>query len=1015
VKAEGHLPLLAACFFASGFSALVYETAWSQQLALVFGAAAPAVAAVLAAYMAGLALGAAWGARLAARRRRPLVVYALLEAGVGAAALALPAGLALAQRVQLALLGGMETPRPGGDAASVLFHLGASFLLLLPPTALMGATLPLLVRHAVRREGQIAPRVGGLYTANTAGAAAGAAAAAFWLLPHLGLGRTVVAAAALNGVVALAALALARGAGREQEAVPPPAAGPGTRWHWILPLALLSGAVSFTYEVVWTRLLIHLVGGSVYAFGTLLATFLVGLALGSAAAARWVRDRARARLGFAVAQLAAAAFAAAAFAAAGALPALARALSGGPGQQLWAGVAVSVVALVPVAAAQGAAFPCAVRVLAAGAGEAPRASGRVFAWNTAGAIVGAVGAGFWLLPRLGFAGMVTAAVAVSLSLAAAAALAERPRRLAAAAAAGAGLAALALLGLATPWGLLRASPLSGEEVAGEVLYYGVGRSATVLLSEQQGEWRLTADGLPESTIQPRGARPGRFAIAHWLTLLPLAVRPAGGSLLMVGLGAGTSLEDLPAAYMGAEVVELEPEILRANRAVAARRRDDPLRDPRVTLLLDDARSALLLTARRFDAVVSQPSHPWTAGSSHLFTRDFFTLVANRLAPDGVLVQWIGLAFVDADLVRSLMATLLAVFPHLEVYQPAPGGALLFVASRQPLDVARTAAAALAEAPRAWAAVGVEVPEDLLAARVLDEAGARRLAAGAPVSTDARNLLQTRSPRVLAAPLGRAGAARLFAGEDPLLRPGAPGDGLYLVRRLVREKHLARAARLAQRLAPAAARQEALGVVAAAARHPRQAAELLARAWRARAVGGAAAGPLHELLLLYRPALLRGELPPWLPQAAAGDPAAASLLAAWRGADAGDWRGVAALEPHLAAVGVRDPLYPAALRLRVSWRRQAGGAAAREGLGMLAPLLGQAQLPDLVLWAETAAAAGDGDAALAALSEIAPLIDRWPQPAALRATARRLLASLPPIARSDPRYALLPERLSPPAP
>lgn len=1001
--------LLLACFTLSGLAGLIYQTAWTQQFALVFGATHLAVATVLAAYMAGLAGGAAVAGRWAPRLRRPVRTYALLELGIALSALAVPWALGVARRLQVLALGGMAGAPEAGSLASALFYLVASFAILALPTGLMGATLPLLVRHAVATEAQIGPRVGVLYTANTLGAAGGALLAAFVLLPALGLTRTVLAAAGVNALVFAAAALLARGKGAAPPQPPgPPDVGPPAAGRWILPLVLVSGAVSFTYEVFWSRLLTHLLGGSVYAFGTMLATFLLGLALGSAIAARLATGPRRAARCFAVAQLAIAAFSLGALALIDRLPALARQLAG-EGVALLAPAAVlSAATLLPGAVAIGATFPAAVRVLARAAPAAARASARVFAWNTVGAVAGALLTGFVVLPALRFAGTAAVAAAVSLLLAAATALAMRPRSPLLAAVAGLGLVAvLGFVRPSTPWSVLRSDPLTRAELDGEVLYYGVGRSATVLVVDRGGEWRLTSNGLPESAIQPPGARPGRYAVARWLSLLPLAARPDARSLLVVGLGAGNTLEEVPATVEEVHVAELEDEVVAANRAVAGRRRKDPLADPRLRLHLNDARSFLLLSERRYDAIVSQPSHPWTAGSSHLFTRELFDLAARRLEPGGVFVQWIGLEFVDEPLLRSLLAALLEVFPQVEVYQPPPGGALLFLASRDPLEVEETAAVALAAASREWATVGVLVPEDVLAARVLTTEGARRLAAGAPANTDGHNLLQTRAPR-LRRPLRRDGAERLFVLVDPSPWPKGRPDHSYLVRRLLTTGAAVRARGAAAGLADPVEREAARGLLLLASRHPREGEEAL----RALVEGHpGAAGALHQLVLLYRVAFQRGRVPS-LPPVAYGSEPTAALIESWRRLAAADWSGLGALEPRLAAVSPYDPLFNEATRLRVRWRLHSGepGLAA-EGLDLLAPLLGpRAELWDLVLRAEAAVPAGDPEAALASLTEITRMLQRQPGRQALDREARRLFGALPPAARDDPRYAAVRQRL-----
>ncbi len=1044
--------LLLACFVLSGTAGLIYETAWTQQFALVFGTSELAVATVLAAYMAGLTAGAAIAGRRVARVRRPVLVYALLELGIALAALAVPFALRGAARLQVAVLGGLDVPAEAGSLSSASFYLVAAFAILMVPTAMMGATLPLLTRHAVRTDAEIGRRVGLLYSANTAGAAAGTLLAAFVLLPWLGLGRTVLAATAINGLVFLLAVTLAR-----RNRAPMPAPGPSAestapdrssgRAVFILPLILVSGIVSFSWEVLWTRLLSHLVGGSIYAFGTMLATFLAGIGLGSAVAARLAVDRERARHGFAVAQLGIAAASLAAFAAVDRLPRVIADLELESFAYLPPGAWLAAAVLLPRALLPAATLPSAVRALAGSAAGAGPASARVFAWNTCGSIAGAVGTGFVLLPSLRIAGTATAAVVTSLALAAATALLARPRHGKLALAAALGLAAVAVLPPATPWEVLRTSPLSGKRTRGEVAFYGVGRGSTVTLFESYDQWRLFTNGLPESAIQSRGGRPARFWGARALALLPLVGQPAARSYLIVGLGAGITVDAVPATVDEIHVVELEPEVVRANRSLAGERERDPLADPRLRLHVNDARSALALTERRFDAVISQPSHPWTAGASHLFTRELFELVRGRLNPGGVFVQWMGLAFVDEDLLRSLVATLLDVFPHVEVHQPRQSGPLLFLARVEPLAIEETAALALAADREEWLKIGVRTPEDILLSRLLDTAGARRFAAGAddagvaptapPRITDSRNLLRTRSPRVLGSALGQKKARQLFADFDPLIgRADEPGSGdrsLYYVRQLVRLKDIGRARRLAAAITDPARRQVAFGLLHLAAGRRVQGERNLRRALDAApssaATSTSASWPprseaFYALLSLHRSELVSGHVPASLAARMETDPEARAVVEAWRLAELRHPAAVRELEPRLAEIDPRHPLATAATILRIGWRQALGDPRlAREALELLEPELanGSEGPWGLIRRARLALLAHDRAVASASLAELAGRLgnaserlrrdDPKPKPAASEA-ALRVLETFP-DAWKDTRYARLHADLSKP--
>ena len=946
MRTDRRFSLTLACFFLSGFAALLFQTAWTREFAFVFGTSDLAVATVLAGYMAGLAIGAAAAGRFARVVRRPVLVYAVLELAIGAAALLVPLAiqgtLALARR----LFGGLAELPEQGDPLQAAFYLGVSLAILVVPTSLMGATLPLLARDAVRLDSQVGPRVGALYAMNTVGAVAGTLVAGFFLLPSIGLRRTVWAGAAINLVVFVLAARISRVASAPVEAArapatpaaaPPAPSGPAL----VLPIMLASGAASFGYEVLWTRLLGHLVGGSVYAFATMLASFLTGIALGSAYAARRTSSRLAAARGLAAAQLGIALLAMAAFLALDWLPQAAAAVGATGVATPWRSALLAAAVLVPGATAIGATFPFAVRVLARSEAEAAAASARVYAWNTVGAIVGAIGTGFFLLPAAGYEGTIVVAVAVNLLLALVVALAIAPgpaaRRIALASSLG--LLALAVARPAPPWRLLAQSPLGGSQ-KGEVVYFGVGRSATVLLSERQGRWSLRTNGLPEAGVLPPGMRDLQNA-DRLLATLPLAAHPQARSMLVVGLGGGTAIEGLPRTVQTIDVIELEPEVVAANRAIAGARARDPLADPRVRIHIGDARGALALTERRWDVIVSQPSHPWTAGASHLYTREFFRLARAHLEPDGVFLQWIGIPFVDDALLRSLVRTLGDAFGNVLVFRPYLGRSLLFLAADRPFDLVGDVAAALAASPEEFAEVGLRRPEDVLAMLALDAEGARRFAGDAPISTDDANQLQIRSPHVARSDRGSAAIDRLLASYDPLPERVAEVDGPYLVRRLVRDGALPRAALLAARLPGEAARAAATSRVhlAQARRAAPAEAEVLERRAVALLERALARHPEDDALRFALLETRRGEF-------LAGDPAAVALAAPLDGAARavadgwilearGDWPALRALEPALATAGPLDPSWSEALRLRARWRLDLLGAdGAQEAIDLI---------------------------------------------------------------------------------
>nr|MCS5638377.1 fused MFS/spermidine synthase [Myxococcota bacterium] len=774
-RADAQFLLLQLCFFVSGFAALLYETAWTRELASVFGTSELAVSAVLAAYMGGLALGAALISRWAPRIRRPILVYGLLELGIAVGALWVPWGIRLLSGIYVSWLGGIEgTPAQVGLLSS-LFHLGGTFLALLPCTTLMGATLPLLARHAIREDDEIGPKIGLLYGVNTAGAIAGALAAAFLLLPEYGLRQTIYFGAATNALVFLAAAALSRVSPAPAPTSPDAlSASESVSAGWmILPLITLSGMVSFAYEVLWVRLLGFVLGGSTAAFASMLASFLLGIALGSAAASRFARTRARAALGFCLAQLGTAFFAAITFALADWIPVLAEQLGAGV-SNLAGGALVSVAALLPTTLCIGATFPFAVRILARNAEDAAPAAARVYAWNTVGSILGSIAAGFFLLPILGFAGTLGIGVMINFGLAAAAVLflsTGRPYRF---------LAWVALLGMVLfalvrpgqPLGLITRSTLNGQPSRGELEYLAVGRSATVTLSRTPFARRLATNGLPESSIESPASPPDRFHESRWLSMLPTLARPETSRILVIGLGGGNTLGAVPDSVETIDLIELEPEVVEANRLIGADRLGgDPLVDPRLTLRIGDARGALMLTDHLYDAIISQPSHPWTSGASHLYTREFFGMVKERLEPGGVFVQWMGLGFVDDKLLRGLVGTLSDVFEHLVVLAPGGqlgSGAILFLSSDAPLALLETAETGLGVARDGFARLGAHTVEDIATSIVLEGEAARRFAGASPRITDDHNHLAWSAGRMKQGKLRRNSIEAALAAHDALL-------------------------------------------------------------------------------------------------------------------------------------------------------------------------------------------------------------------------------------------------------
>jgi len=953
----------AGCFVLSGIAGLLYQTIWSRQYSLVLGTSEAAVSVVLAAYMLGLALGAAIIPRwLHAESGRSLRTFALLELGIAVCAVAIPLLLAQLGSWYITLAGGLPDP-PSATGLLPRLYFAATCLLLLMPTMLMGATLPVLAGFAVRATEQTGPRIATLYAANTLGAAAGALAGGWWLIPDFGLRQSTIVAIALNLLVVLIAYAISRTVEGQRSAAastePSTAAAAQdasvlrTRIV-LLTLAATSGFVALTYEVLWTRMLSHALGSSLAAFSTMLASFLLGIGLGSLFSTRRLSAHGAA-MAYAMTQVGVAAAAAVA--------------------QLWLGqlatnlsaaelASRAIVAMLPATLFMGAAFPLLIRLLSDQGVESTRATGQVYAYNTIGAVSGALAAGMWLIPALSFEG--TARLAVTLSLTAGVAAVWQLTTIAQWNKVAVSVAALVVV-LAfrppLPAAIIDAS-LIDDSTEGVQRFLAVGRSATVLVKERDdGSFYLRTNGLPEATVRRFGTPPVRHS-QRWLTALPLTARPEARSMLVVGLGGGVAVEDVPRQFEVIDVVELEPQVIAANSSYARLRANDPLADSRIRLVENDARNALNLTARRYDIIVSQPSHPWTAGAANLYSREFLQITRSRLNADGVLLLWINAQFIDERLLRSIAATLSDVFPEVRLYRPEPME-LMFLASAAPLAPERLALqsdSVLTRYPDYFAAAGINTVEDLAACLAATDQGIAALAKDGALLTDDRNLLATESSPARGG-LPQQELDRLLGEYNPFVgtRTSNVGDQAE-VAALPLDRHY-----LGSRLV-------LLGFTEAAARFARHHRDDAAGAYTL-SVGLESAGRAAEATALRETAVARfptdadlvfAYLRPRLLDAARGPSmqslpdSAQAVLIGWRQAAEGNWAAVRDLELRLAKTTSTDDWYREAMQLRIEWRTRMNAGErplhAREALQLVDRMIALQPASDLYVLRAAAALA-----------------------------------------------------------
>jgi spermidine synthase len=744
-------------FFLSGVAALAYEVLWARLAARSLGGDAEGGAVVLALFMGGLGLGAHLAAGPAARARRPTLVFALLEIGLGAWAALSPY---LLERLELAPAFAL---RAAGVAA-----------VLLPATLAMGATFPLMGRLAIDVRAQGGASTARFYGVNTLGACVGALLAPAWLMPTFGLRLGLGVAALIDVAAGLLALRLAF-APRAPAGAP---SGSGAVPARLLAAVALLGASSLALEVLLTRLLIHVTGATLYAFAIVLAVFLLGIGWGS------LQSRQPLAAGARGAVLLARAAAWAAPLALGGLLALRlylgerdlfgslanRQPAGAATWRLWLFDALAAgFAFLPVTLAFGRALPAAVAAaLEARPALAPeRALGAVYLANTAGALAGALAGGFVLLPVVG------PRVGVALALLPAALAAFLPRaggRVPLLALAAALVAALFALG----------APRERDTRLLELFF---GRNSTVAVEEgvepDGARVRsLRVNGKVEATTAPVDMRLQRL-LGHVPALLHGDVQSA----LVIGLGTGMTagaLLDLPTLER-LDVFELEPRLPRAARAFADWN-GALLDDPRVRITIADGRVALARSAARFDLITADPLHPATRGSSDLFSLEHFRSMSAHLAEGGVASQWLPLYELSTLDVRTVVATWCAAFPHTSAWLTAYDLAL--VGSNAPLsERARAYPPAVA---RRQAEVGVDSAAELDALLVARDADLRAWSAGVePMRLDLP-VLEARAPASFLAGystevLAWAGRASFVDSLPEELRPHARAWRAHLAR------------------------------------------------------------------------------------------------------------------------------------------------------------------------------------------------------------------------------------------
>ena len=719
---------LAGClFFLSGAAALAYEVVWVKLLTLQFGSAAWSISTVVASFMAGLGAGGAWAGRRADRIRRPLRAYAFLELGIAVyGVVSVPL-----MRNMAGILEPLYGLTDGYFALYLLLQFLLSFAMMAVPTFLMGASLPLLI-VAVSEEAAFRRSVALLYGINTLGAAVGTLVAGMILMPVLGISDTVWVAVAAGVLVAAGGYLLDLRMGPREaagEGGPGPVAGAAGTPRLLLAAVAMAGCLGLFYQIAWTRLLIPVVGSSVYAFTIILTTVLLGIGVGSLLAAVPSFRESSCWRAVAVTVGVGSCSALAGLFAVNELPAMFTAMARGTGDRTWLlflsqGTLAASIVLVP-ACAMGAALPLGIAAWRNEVGSRGWAVGGMYAANTVGAIAGSVLAGFVLLPWLGATELIRIGAVLGMVVTVVLFLLDRAssqrQRLGWAGVFAAMVAAFAFTLPRTDIvnlqrGVFRRLQADEERAptGSFLLYAREGTNATVTVFRTPNSTVLKVNGKADASTG--GDMDSQYLLGH----LPMFLHPKPEEVCIIGYGSGATVyaTAVHPQVTGVDVVEIEQAVLDASEYFDSINHDI-LEDDRVRLYTEDGRNFLRHQRKTYDVILSQPSNPWIAGISSLFTSEYYRAASERLEPGGFFCQWMQAYETSAETVGVVLHTLASEFPYVVVFKVNDD--LICVASHSPIEGSVRRYAELFSLPAVRSSlrrIRIETPFDLFATAFL---------------------------------------------------------------------------------------------------------------------------------------------------------------------------------------------------------------------------------------------------------------------------------------------------------
>ncbi len=675
------MPLLIFLFIGSGCAALIYEIVWFQLLTLNLGSSSISMGVLLGTFMGGMCLGSLLLPKYVSKNEHPLAIYAKIEFGIGI--------LGLAVLFLYPIIGGVYTKIGGPGMFGIGVRAVIAAICLLPPTFLMGATLPAIARW-VESTPKGVSWLGFFYGGNIAGAVLGSLLAGFVLLRWYDVQTATFVAFAINIVIGFVALALSKRTQHTATAAADANASsilvipPGT-WPVYVTI-MLSGLTALAAEVVWARLLALNLGGTTYTFSLILGGFLFGLGIGSSAGSGLARNIQNPRFALGICQLMiVGSLAWAAYQLTQSLPnwPIHLEYSVAPIFNFQMDMVRCLWVVLPGAVFWGASFPLALAAIASDKQDPGRLVGSVYAANTVGAIVGAVFASILGIKLMGTQHttqllIVLAGVSALLMLAFSMSSESSKLKLSPQ---GAYVSVIALILVVLFARTVQPVPdlligygryaVTWRASAGEFIYRGEGMNSSMAVSRTSGGMlnyhnagKIQASSLPQDMSLQR-------MLGHLTTLLS----PSPDTVLVIGCGAGVTAGavSIDPGVKREWIAEIEPLVPEVVSRFFGEFNFNVVDNPKVKVQIDDARHFLLTYKGKWNAITSDPFDPWVKGAATLYTEEFWKEARSRLTPDGVVTVFVQLYESGMDAVKSEMATFFKAFPNGIVFGNTYGG------------------------------------------------------------------------------------------------------------------------------------------------------------------------------------------------------------------------------------------------------------------------------------------------------------------------------------------------------